>query len=83
MKDPHSLSMIINRFRCTNTKLRLSIHQFHILPWKHNLKKGIPEQKFKTNNKLMVSFQFRQGINTKSLARHGIWKTIQTKTKLH
>jgi len=38
------------------------------------LEKGKPEQKFKANNNLMVSFQFLQGINTKSLARHGIRK---------
>jgi len=78
MNDPHSLCMIISRFRCRNTKLRLSIHQFHIFPWKHKLKKDKPEQKFKTNNNLIVSFQFLQGINTKSLARHGIWKIIET-----
>jgi len=29
------------------------------------------------------SFQFLQGINTKSLSRHGIRNTTQTETKLH
>jgi len=31
----------------------------------------------------MVLFQFLQGINTKSLTRHEIRNTTQTKTKLH
>jgi len=33
----------------------------------------------KMNNNLKVSFQFLQEINTKSLARHGIWNTTQGK----
>jgi len=59
-------------------KLRLSTDQFRVLQWKCNLKKGKPEHNSKTNNNLMISFQFLQGINTKSLARHEIWITTQT-----
>jgi len=36
----------------------------------------------KTNNNHMVSFQFLQGINTKSLAKHGIQKITQNKNKI-
>jgi len=40
------------------------------------------EIQIKTNNNLMVSFQCLQGINTKSLTRHGIRKITQNKNEI-
>jgi len=40
------------------------------------------EIQIKMNNNVMVSFQFLQGINTKSLARSRIWKITQNRNKI-
>jgi len=57
-------------------KIKIEHPSISYFSMKHNLKKGKPEQKFKTNNNLIVSFQFLQGINTKTLARHEIQKKL-------
>jgi len=47
------------------------MHQKHIYHQNPTWNRCNSEYNPKTTNNLMVSFQFRQGINAKSLARHG------------